>query len=237
MEYNPPKLFKKILCSIDKEIVTVHDLLNHFALMYTNENGGWGCTYIDDWKKGTKVEFDDIEINLSEVEYKKLCSEALEIVPIEFLKRLNLYEFNKFSELIDHYSIEKKENLKGDSDVLEVLDAKIKSLNKFKKVFMKWFVDWNISIPITEIRLSDNAPLHEKQLEREYLTKTQFVKLHVDFAREDKSIGSDANWKNKIFSEFGDGMYAFLNRIKANFIKEHPKEKFNINGMAWYNKS
>lgn len=178
MEHNPIKLFQSVL--IDSECIpltenyTVHDLPDYLTVLYTNENGEWGYIILDNWDKNEYlIEYDGFGIIITDDEYEKFCSIDFQIEPVEFLNRLNLREYDKLLELIDHYSIEKRKYLKGDSDALEVLDAKIKSLNKFKKVFMKWFVDWKVSIPTS---LANGTKNHHIESNEEARARTETIK-------------------------------------------------------------
>lgn len=152
--------------------------------------------------------------------------------PTELLILLNLTEYNKLNELID-YCEQTRKSIENDSIAIDALNAQLENLYKFKISIIQWFNKKRVAYPKKEVQLSDDDPLC--LIPKEIKTITEKVKYLVMKAREDKSEGSHLKWENVFQSNFED-IYVYLNRIKADFVKENHEEKFNINGMAWYNK-
>ena len=224
MEYNPPKLFEKVL--VDEELPEkffdsplIHDLPKDLSVVYTRENGKLGLIFSEDWDKTNNlIEFDEFGIELTDTEYKKLCKNCFVLKPVGLLNSMNITEYHKLLELINQYSFEKRKSLKDDSDALAVLDDKIQSLRVFKKLFIKWFLDNNLNPPETEGISSGSDSLNISRLDRGDLTVKQHTELLVMEARNDEREGAYLEWKIKFFDEIGtSNLYPNLYRIRKKF--------------------
>lgn len=158
--------------------------------------------------------------------------------PIDFLIKINEKEYIKLNEHICLIKKDKDDNNKHDDVEKAAFEEIIDRLEKFKKKFVHWFYRKNSEIPTTEVFEIKDDLLNISPLDRGDLTVKGLTELLVIEARRDKREGAHLVWKVKFFDEIGKiSLYPTLGRIRDDFIEKYPKEKFNIHGMAWYNKS
>lgn len=185
-----------------------------------------------DWNENSGIIMEDDEFN------KYFSEENFESGSrLELLKKLNIDEYKKLLEQIDKLKV-KAIKVKGDSDVVDVINEEVNELITFKKEFISWFNERDISIPKSK-KPSIIIPLVTlNPMELGELNKKQIAEYYIEEARKDIRANSHLEWKNKFLDDIGiKSMYPTIKRLREKFKKEHPEEKFNINGMAWYNKS
>ena len=93
-------------------------------------------------------EWDDIDdISITDELFNKYFSEEnINRDSTKLLKKLNIYEYKKLLEQIDKVKIKAIKD-KGDSDIVDVINKGVNDLIRFKKKFIKWFLDYGIEIP------------------------------------------------------------------------------------------
>lgn len=96
--------------------------------------------------------------------------------------------------------------------------------------------DLHVSIPTSTLIETEGVSLNLNPMEIGDLNIKQEVEYYVNLARKDDRETSHLSWKSKFKTDYKN-IYVYLKRIRKNFKEKHPDEKFNINGMAWYNKS
>ncbi len=158
--------------------------------------------------------------------------------PIDFLVKINETEYLKLIENIRIIKKDKIDNDKYDDVEKEAYNEIIHRLQKFEKKFVKWFYKKNAEIPKSEETVAESDALNISPLDRGDLTVQEYTELLIIEARKDEREGAHLEWKITFFDEIGKAnLYPTLGRIRDKFTKDHPIDKFNINGMAWYNKS
>ena len=165
----------------------------------------------------------------------------------KYLFILNKSEFIALLKEFNQLTIRLKLSSANANEQKEILETKLDHLGSFKREFIAWFEWEGFSDECDEmlsgensnidVSISNDGPTNMNPMELGDLSITERAEYFVLKARKDKKDGSHLNWKSIIIAEFGQDSYVYLGRIRDKFKKEHPGEKFNINGMAWYNKS
>lgn len=252
MEYNPPKLFYKVVARQRFDETKASEIFKE-SPFYDYDPTYLDIFYKTDINEKDKVILNNIGDKKNQFEWhSKSClvisddlfkeyfdGEKYYSGSDKFLARLNLDEYNKLLELIDDYSTDISKSLKGDSVATKILEKKVDSLLIFKGKFIGWFIDRKITFPIAEPTESFDDALSMSPYQLEELTTViqEQVEYLVMIARKDKRKGIQEKWKSKILKDFErNNPYGVIRRIMDKFKEKYSEEKFNINGMSWYKK-
>ncbi len=169
--------------------------------------------------------------------YKKQFKGFPEVQPLEFLIYLNEFEYEKLNTCIESLEHKISKIDQKDDAGKEAFNTIIKRLKELKIGFIDWFYKNRGEIPKTERSESfdDVLSLNPYQIEDLDSTIQGQIKYFVMTARKDEREGAQEKWKNKILKDFRrSAPLGVIKRIMVKFNEKYPKEKFNINGMAWY---
>lgn len=197
MEYNPPKLFYKVVARQRFDETKASEIFKE-SPFYDYDPTYLDIFYKTDINEKDKVILNNIGDKKNQFEWhSKSClvisddlfkeyfnKEKYYSEPTEFLAKLNLEEYDVLLKLIDQYSIEKRESLKGDSIALETLEEKINGLIKFQKKFIDWFIERKIKFPI-------------------YTPKSKFIENNEEpesLVNLRKQIPQNTKWKNIVIN-------------------------------------
>ena len=196
MEYNPPKLFYKVVArqrfdeskaaDIFKENPFIDYIPTYLDLIYTTDSGKDGKVILNNvGEKQNQYEWDSKScLIISDDLFEKYFDVEKYIDgSTEFLARLNLEQFDILLKLIGDYSTKINNSPKQDSIVTEVLEEKIDVLKKFQKEFIHWFEDRGI-----EYAISKNPLVKKKEEIKGNLLRWDGATWTINFRGEEGTV-------------------------------------------------